>query len=212
MSSRLQGSEASEEALVEMLDAAVPAIHELVAAQRSLAARTGVAKRQGAPLAVDPVAVAIAKSVARPFIQQILRYAAPFVDGCMRLCYGTWWGPVPERSPSCAVGLLMKLQCTDDHDRESPVRRSDGTSVDHEAAFQEARDRVQEWLQEFGALSQIAFPQSARLNPAPTERASVMQAGQYLGLPRLRWLKRLGRAPMAVHVVMEDYVRSTSVR
>ena len=58
---------------MQMLHTAMPAIRALVAAQRSLAARVGAVERQDAPLAVDPVAVAIVTSVARPFVQQILR-------------------------------------------------------------------------------------------------------------------------------------------
>ena len=59
-----------------MLHAAIPAIHALIAAQRSLAANARVERRQDAPLAVDPTGVAIVTSVARPFVQQILRYDA----------------------------------------------------------------------------------------------------------------------------------------
>ena len=72
-----------------MLHAAMPAIRALVAAQRSLAARIRVVKRQDAPLAVDPIAVAVVTSVGRPFIQQILRYEALMLDGCVQVVLGT---------------------------------------------------------------------------------------------------------------------------
>ena len=70
---RGQGSEASEAALTQTLQAAAPAISSLIAAQRDLAARVGAAKTQDTLLAVDPVAVAVVTPVARPFVEHILR-------------------------------------------------------------------------------------------------------------------------------------------
>ena len=56
-----------------MLRAAMPAISALVAAQRDVAARVGAAQGQDAPLAVDPLAVAVVTPVAQPYVEQILR-------------------------------------------------------------------------------------------------------------------------------------------
>jgi len=59
--------------LSETLQAAMPAIRTLIAAQHDLAARVGAAKQQDASLGVDPLAVAVVTPVAQPFVEQILR-------------------------------------------------------------------------------------------------------------------------------------------
>ena len=56
--------------------------------------------------------------------------------------------------PLCIRRSLLSITLTD-HDCDLPVHRNDSDdslSGDHEAAFQAARDRVQEWLHEVGAL------------------------------------------------------------
>ena len=63
----------SEEMVSQTLQAAMPAIRTLIAAQRDLAARVGRAKQQDASVGVDPMAVAIVMPVAQPFVEQILR-------------------------------------------------------------------------------------------------------------------------------------------
>ena len=42
------------------------------------------------------------------------------------------------------------------------MRRSARLSADYDAAFQDARERVQDWLHEAGALNKIVMPFSAQ--------------------------------------------------
>ena len=151
--------------MANTLQAAMPAIRALIAAQRDIAERMGAPQKQGAPLGVDPVAVAVVTPVARPFVEQTLRERraaqapSPLLKRSLHPFCPQQKSPQPAGHFTLylqgkAMLHVLKLSCFHTahltHHIKTRACSHDSLGTDLDAVFQDARQRVEEWLQDAG--------------------------------------------------------------